>query len=67
MSVGKIIVIGIGVFIIAALLPDAIELLEVTNTTGWNAGTAALWGIITLVAIVTVVYYLLPSAWRGGK
>ena len=66
MSIGKVIVLAIGIFIVASLIPDAVELLEVTNTTTWNNGTAALWGIITLVCIVTVVYYLLPGAWRGG-
>ena len=77
MSIGKIIVLAIGIFIAASLLPDAIELIETanhtwTNGTGvtfynWNTATIALWGIISLVCIVTLVYYLLPNAWRGGK
>lgn len=65
MSIGKIIVLGIGIFVVASLLPSAIELIEATVTTNWSDGAVALWGIITLVAIVAVVFYLLPEKWRG--
>ena len=64
MTIGKIIVLAIGIFIVASLLPSAIELVEVTDKTNWSTGAVAMWGIITLVSIVTVVYYILPRVWR---
>ena len=67
MSIGKIIVLGIGIFIVASLLPDAIVLLEGYGTGNWSAATVALWTVVSLVALVAVIYYVLPPAWRGGK
>ena len=67
MTIGKIIVLAIGIFVVASLLPSAIELIEGTTTTNWSDGAVAIWGVITLVAIVAVVFYILPPAWRGGR
>ena len=69
MTIGKVIVLAIGIFIVASLLPSAIELIETANHTYngtelWSSSAIAMWGIISLVAIVSVVYYLLPNMWR---
>jgi hypothetical protein len=60
-TVGKVILMAIALFIMAAILPSAISDIEGANTTGWGEGTKALWGILALIAIVVIVLYMLPS------
>ena len=55
--------IGNAVFAIISLTITVIVLASVfipvvksTNTTGWDTGEIALWGVVTLVAIAGFVY-----------
>lgn len=55
LTVGGIVGLVIAVFVLAAILPDAITEIEGTNTTGWDASAVALWGIIGIVIVAGVV------------
>lgn len=60
----KVFAIAIGIYFLAALLPDALSNFFSTDTTGWDAGSAALWGLIPLAIIGVLVYAYMP---RGGN
>lgn len=62
-SPGAIFSIGLGVIFAAAVLPIALNTFFSTNTTAWDAGTVALWGIVPLGVIAVVVFAFMP---RGG-
>jgi len=55
---GKLIGLVLGAVFLGALAPTAITALNV-STTGWGAGPIALWGILTIVVVVGVVYLIL--------
>jgi len=61
LTIGKIIMLVLGVYVIAALIPGAITTLSNTSTTGWDASTIALWGIIPLIVIISIVWGILPK------
>ena len=61
LSIGKIIMLVLGVYVTAALIPGAITTLTNASTTGWDASTIALWGIIPLIVIIGIVWALLPK------
>jgi hypothetical protein len=54
-AMGRIIGIVIGVYIMAATVPDALTTMNAANTTGWTTAQAALWPIIGLLVIVAIV------------
>jgi len=49
----------IGLVLTFILLPIAIGAQQNTSTTGWDASTIALWGILSIVAIAAVAQKLL--------
>lgn len=55
-SQGVGIVVGVIVTLLATafLVPVALEELNDVNTDDWSAGTAALWGILGLIAILVI-------------
>ena len=61
LSIGKIIMLVLGVYVTAALIPGAITTLTDANTTGWDSSTVALWGIIPLIVIIGIVWAILPK------
>ena len=61
LSIGKIIMLVLGVYVTAALIPGAITTLVGANTTGWDTSTVALWGIIPLIVIIGIVWAILPK------
>ena len=61
LSIGKIIMLVLGVYVTAALIPGAITTLSNTSTDGWDASTIALWGIIPLIVIIGIVWAILPK------
>lgn len=54
-TVGGLVGGVIFIFMLAALMPDAISEIESANTTGWDDSAIALWGIISLVIVAGVV------------
>jgi len=61
LSIGKVIMLVLGVYVVAALIPGAITTLTGANTTGWDTSTVALWGIIPLIVIIGIVWGILPK------
>jgi hypothetical protein len=55
LSTGAIISLVIGVVILAALLPTAIDSINNANTTGWDATQQAIWAILGLIILAVVV------------
>lgn len=61
MSIGAIVGLAIGVYVLAAILPSALSNFFNASTAGWDAGTVALWGIIPLVIIAVLLIRFLPD------
>jgi len=55
MDSDKIIGIALGLYVLAAVLPSALNAFFDADTTGWDAGTVALWGLIPLLVIIFLV------------
>jgi len=64
LSIGLIFSIGIGVYFLSALIPGALNNFFGANTTDWDAGTVALWGLIPLAIIAGIVLFFVP---RGDQ
>ena len=50
-------VVGLIIFIylIAALLPAAISSLNTANTTGWTTTQIAIYGVLSIIILATVI------------
>lgn len=59
--------LAIAVYFLSALVPGAISNFFDANTTGWDAGTVALWGIIPLAIIGLVVFKFVPRDGSKGE
>lgn len=62
LSIGLIFSVGIGVYFLSALIPGALNNFFGANTTDWDAGTVALWGLIPLAIIAGIVLFFIPSS-----
>lgn len=51
----SIIGIALGIYVLAAILPGAFDNFFGADTSGWDDGTAALWLLIPLAVVVTIV------------
>lgn len=60
--VGAIFAITLGVIFAVNLLAPQITGIFDTNTTGWDAGTAALWLVLGIVIVATLLYLFLKPA-----
>lgn len=60
----KAVGIAIGVYVLAAVIPGAIDSFETADTTNFSANTLALWGLIPLGIVVGLVLAFMP---RGGS
>ena len=58
--------IALAVIFIAALVPVALDLFFSANTTGWDAGSIALWAIIPIAIIALVILRFMPSGGKGA-
>jgi len=57
--VGKIVGLAVGAIIAAAILPSAITDIVGANTTGWDTGTVAVWGLMSvLIALAAGMLFL---------
>ena len=56
--------LGIAIYFLAAVIPPAITSFFAASTTGWNAATVALFGLIPLAIVALLVFLFVP---RGGK
>lgn len=61
----SILVLGIAIYFLSAVIPGAISNFFGANTTGWDTGTVALWGLIPLAIIAVLVFVFVPKG--GGK
>jgi hypothetical protein len=64
-TAGGILLLGISIYFLSAVIPGAISNFFDANTTGWDAGTIALWALIPLAIVAVLVMVFVPS--RGGK
>jgi len=55
---GKVIEFAITVIIVAAIIPAALVAIFGANTTGWDAATIAIWGIIGVIIVAIIVLML---------
>lgn len=66
LSFQKIVGIALGIYVLAAVVPGALTNFFGADTSGWDAGSIALWGLIPLLVIVALAYAYLPGG-RSGK
>lgn len=59
-SLTAIVAFTVGIYLIAAMVPGALDTLFAVNTTGWDAGSAAVFALLPLLAIVGLLYLFLP-------
>lgn len=52
--------------VIAALVPVGLLSYFAANTSGWDASTLAMWGILAIFFIIGLVMYLVPRSKNGG-
>jgi len=61
------VLIGIGIFVLSAIVPAAFTNFFAANQTGWDVSTIALWTIIPLVIIAGLLLKFVPGGGRGGS
>jgi CHASE2 domain-containing sensor protein len=53
--VGLIVGIAIAAIIVSAIIPTALTNIAAANTTSWDAGSIAVWGLLTIVICLAIV------------
>ncbi len=66
-SANQIFLIGIGVYFASAILPGALDNFFAADTLTWDAGTAAIWGLIPLAVLFVVVTAYMGRQAGGNK
>ena len=54
-SVGAAIGLCISLVVVAAVVPTAISAIVGANTTGWDTGTIAIWGVLGIAVVGGIV------------
>lgn len=58
-SLTGIIMLAVGLLVAAAIVPTAITDIENANTTGWDASTVTIWGLIGTFAAIGIALSVL--------
>lgn len=53
-----VVVLVIGIYLLATLLPDAITSINAANTSGWTTSQIAIWGVVSIVILAVVIMKL---------
>ena len=53
--VGLIIGIALAAIVVSAIVPTALTNLQAANTTTWDAGSIAVWGLLSIVVILAIL------------
>lgn len=67
LSPTSILVLGIGIYFLSAVIPGALSNFFGANTTGWDTGTVALWGLIPLAIVAVLVFIFVPKGGSKGE
>jgi len=51
----SIVVLIIAIYLLSALIPAAISSLNDANTTSWTTTQVAIWGVISIVILATII------------
>lgn len=62
-----IVEIGVSFIIIPILMGTALTNFAATNTAGWDATTAAMWGLMGMVFIAADIIAVIAHAKNAGK
>lgn len=62
LSFKAIVGIALGFYLLSALLPGAFANFFGADTSGWDAGTIAIWGLLPLLAIIAVAYHYMHGS-----
>lgn len=69
LTIKSIVLLSIGLTIMAAILPGALTSIDTATTTGWPTGAVAMWDIIIIVVVASVILGIVGGMWakrRGG-
>lgn len=67
MSIGWLMGVLLFILIAASVIPLAVNTIVGTDTTTWDDGSAALWVVIPIVIVASVVYMIARNAGMIGK
>lgn len=59
--------LGLSVIFLSVVIPLSLTNFFGANTTGWDASTIALWSIIPLALIATLVFIFIPRSGGGAS
>lgn len=62
--VGGAVGISIGFFVLASVLVEAFDMFFAADTSSWDDGTASLWTVLPLLAIVVFLGVLAGAAMK---
>ena len=57
----SIILMVIGIYILAATMPDAISAIVNATTDNWGPAEKAIWSLLPLIFIAAVIFMYLPA------
>lgn len=67
-AVNLVVALVVGGLMAAFLLPIAIDEIEAVDTTSWDGGAAALWGILPVMIVLAVFLFFVGVALkRSGR
>lgn len=61
LTVSTVIMLAIGIYVVAAIIPGAITQITGANKSGWGTGEVALWGLLPLIIVVAIILLVLPK------
>jgi len=60
-SIGGVLGICLGAYMIASTLPGALTAINEANTSGWTASQAALWPVVGIIVMFAAIATTLPE------
>lgn len=60
-SIGGILGICLGAYMMASTIPGALTAINEANTTGWTASQAALWPIVGIIILFASIAAMIPD------
>lgn len=66
MNTGLIVVIAVALLVASAILPTSLTNYFAADTTTWDPGTAAVYGLLPLLALLAIIGYKLNGSGTRG-
>lgn len=67
MATDKIIDMTVDILVMALVLPVGLYALFTANQTGWSAEAIAIWAVVAILVVVSVLQIIRHQYMKGGK